>query len=109
MCILCIQHPDQPTKPLTAYFQYVREHRKKMKAKHPDMTSVQLTKLLSQRWQALEPSKQVSPQWNGISFVSVCLVFLEQAETDKEGFLLLVEIRSFGNSIGHSQNVFKST
>ena len=62
-----MQHPDQPTKPLTAYFQYVRDHREKMKAKHPDLSNVQLTKLLSQRWQALDPSKQVSALCSGLS------------------------------------------
>ncbi|XP_070209625.1 nucleolar transcription factor 1-like [Littorina saxatilis] len=53
-----IKHPDQPTRPLTAFFQFYRDHREKEKAKHPDLSVVEMAKHMSEKWLALNPAKR---------------------------------------------------
>ncbi|XP_076437995.1 nucleolar transcription factor 1-A-like [Babylonia areolata] len=53
-----MKHPDQPIKPLTAYFQYLNDNREKVKAAHPEMNNIELVRFVSKKWQSLDPSKQ---------------------------------------------------
>ncbi|XP_078664656.1 nucleolar transcription factor 1-like isoform X1 [Branchiostoma floridae x Branchiostoma belcheri] len=51
-------YPDLPKKPLTPYFRYFLEKRKKYAESHPEMDTVEVTKNLSQKFKQLPERKK---------------------------------------------------
>ncbi|XP_066269409.1 nucleolar transcription factor 1-like [Branchiostoma lanceolatum] len=51
-------YPDLPKKPLTPYFRYFLEKRKKYAEGHPEMDTVEVTKNLSQKFKQLPERKK---------------------------------------------------
>ncbi|XP_041361012.1 nucleolar transcription factor 1-A-like [Gigantopelta aegis] len=51
-------YTDLPKKPLSSYFHFLADKRQKLKSSHPDLNSVELTKLLSAKYNSLSPKKK---------------------------------------------------
>ncbi len=56
------KHPDFPKKPLTPYFRFFMEKRAKYAKLHPEMSNLDLTKILSKKYRELPDKKKVSPK-----------------------------------------------
>lgn len=56
------KHPDFPKKPLTPYFRFFMEKRAKYAKLHPEMSNLDLTKILSKKYKELPEKKKV---WGG--------------------------------------------
>lgn len=52
-------HPDFPKKPLTPYFRFFMEKRAKYAKIHPEMSNLDLTKILSKKYKELPDKKKV--------------------------------------------------
>ncbi|XP_023254966.1 nucleolar transcription factor 1-like [Seriola lalandi dorsalis] len=52
-------HPDFPKKPLTPYFRFFMEKRAKYAKIHPEMSNLDLTKILSKKYKELPEKKKV--------------------------------------------------
>lgn len=59
ICLLQ-KHPDFPKKPLTPYFRFFMEKRAKYAKLHPEMSNLDLTKILSKKYKELPERKKVS-------------------------------------------------
>lgn len=53
-------HPDFPKKPLTPYFRFFMEKRAKYAKIHPEMSNLDLTKILSKKYKELPEKKKVA-------------------------------------------------
>lgn len=53
------KHPDFPKKPLTPYFRFFMEKRAKYAKLHPEMSNLDLTKILSKKYRELPEKKKV--------------------------------------------------
>ncbi|MGH0154187.1 UNVERIFIED_CONTAM: hypothetical protein FKN15_036320 [Acipenser sinensis] len=53
------KHPDFPKKPLTPYFRFFMEKRAKYAKLHPEMSNLDLTKILSMKYKELPDKKKV--------------------------------------------------
>lgn len=53
------KHPDFPKKPLTPYFRFFMEKRAKYAKLHPEMSNLDLTKILSKKYRELPDKKKV--------------------------------------------------
>ncbi|XP_060137504.1 nucleolar transcription factor 1 isoform X2 [Zootoca vivipara] len=53
------KHPDFPKKPLTPYFRFFMEKRAKYAKLHPEMSNLDLTKILSKRYKELPEKKKM--------------------------------------------------
>lgn len=61
LCLCPLQkHPDFPKKPLTPYFRFFMEKRAKYAKLHPEMSNLDLTKILSKKYKELTDRKKVS-------------------------------------------------
>lgn len=56
------KHPDFPKKPLTPYFRFFMEKRAKYAKLHPEMSNLDLTKILSKKYKELPDRKKVRGQ-----------------------------------------------
>ena len=71
-------HPEFPKKPLTPYFRFFMEKRAKYAKIHPEMSNLDLTKILSKKYKELPEKKKVclsvclSPCLFAWSVLSVC-------------------------------------
>uniref|UniRef100_A0A8C8IRV7 HMG box domain-containing protein n=1 Tax=Oncorhynchus tshawytscha TaxID=74940 RepID=A0A8C8IRV7_ONCTS len=74
------KHPDFPKKPLTPYFRFFIEKRAKYAKLHPEMSNLDLTKILSMKYRGLPDKKKKK--------------YLEDFQKDKETF-------------GHSMSKFR--
>uniref|UniRef100_A0A7N8YBU2 Upstream binding transcription factor n=1 Tax=Mastacembelus armatus TaxID=205130 RepID=A0A7N8YBU2_9TELE len=52
------KHPDFPKKPLTPYFRFFMEKRAKYAKLHPEMSNLDLTKILSKKYRELPEKKK---------------------------------------------------
>uniref|UniRef100_A0A8D3DHV6 Upstream binding transcription factor n=1 Tax=Scophthalmus maximus TaxID=52904 RepID=A0A8D3DHV6_SCOMX len=52
------KHPDFPKKPLTPYFRFFMEKRAKYAKLHPEMSNLDLTKILSKKYRELNEKKK---------------------------------------------------
>ncbi|XP_061906158.1 nucleolar transcription factor 1 isoform X2 [Entelurus aequoreus] len=52
------RHPDFPKKPLTPYFRFFMEKRAKYAKLHPEMSNLDLTKILSKKYRELPDKKK---------------------------------------------------
>ncbi|KAI1896408.1 hypothetical protein AGOR_G00094470 [Albula goreensis] len=52
------KHPDFPKKPLTPYFRFFMEKRAKYAKLHPEMSNLDLTKILSKKYRELPDRKR---------------------------------------------------
>ncbi|KAG7263336.1 LOW QUALITY PROTEIN: hypothetical protein CRUP_036659, partial [Coryphaenoides rupestris] len=68
------KHPDFPKKPLTPYFRFFMEKRAKYAKLHPEMSNLDLTKILSKKYRELPEKKKKK--------------YVEDFGKDKEVFLL---------------------
>lgn len=59
LCLLPQKHPDFPKKPLTPYFRFFMEKRAKYAKLHPEMSNLDLTKILSKKYRELPDKKKV--------------------------------------------------
>ena len=57
--VLSQTHPDFPKKPLTPYFRFFMEKRAKYAKIHPEMSNLDLTKILSKKYKELSEKKKV--------------------------------------------------
>ncbi|XP_003222482.2 nucleolar transcription factor 1 isoform X1 [Anolis carolinensis] len=53
------KHPDFPKKPLTPYFRFFMEKRAKYAKLHPEMSNLDLTKILSKKYKELPDKKKM--------------------------------------------------
>ncbi|XP_015741365.1 nucleolar transcription factor 1 isoform X2 [Coturnix japonica] len=53
------KHPDFPKKPLTPYFRFFMEKRAKYAKLHPEMSNLDLTKILSKKYKELPEKKKL--------------------------------------------------
>uniref|UniRef100_A0A8C2ZHL1 Upstream binding transcription factor n=1 Tax=Cyclopterus lumpus TaxID=8103 RepID=A0A8C2ZHL1_CYCLU len=67
------KHPDFPKKPLTPYFRFFMEKRAKYAKLHPEMSNLDLTKILSKKYRELPEKKKKK--------------YLEDFSRDKETFV----------------------
>uniref|UniRef100_A0A8B9JG56 HMG box domain-containing protein n=1 Tax=Astyanax mexicanus TaxID=7994 RepID=A0A8B9JG56_ASTMX len=58
------KHPDFPKKPLTPYFRFFMEKRAKYAKLHPEMSNLDLTKILSMKYKELPERKKVGENEN---------------------------------------------
>lgn len=58
-CLSFQKHPDFPKKPLTPYFRFFMEKRAKYAKLHPEMSNLDLTKILSKKYKELPEKKKV--------------------------------------------------
>lgn len=56
------KHPDFPKKPLTPYFRFFMEKRAKYAKLHPEMSNLDLTKILSKKYRELPEKKKVGKE-----------------------------------------------
>lgn len=63
LCCLPQKHPDFPKKPLTPYFRFFMEKRAKYAKLHPEMSNLDLTKILSKKYKELPEKKKVLGGW----------------------------------------------
>lgn len=59
------KHPDFPKKPLTPYFRFFMEKRAKYAKLHPEMSNLDLTKILSKKYKELPEKKKVQGEGKG--------------------------------------------
>lgn len=60
------KHPDFPKKPLTPYFRFFMEKRAKYAKLHPEMSNLDLTKILSKKYKELPEKKKVRVGVGGV-------------------------------------------
>ncbi|KAI1889254.1 hypothetical protein AGOR_G00177250 [Albula goreensis] len=65
-------HPDFPKKPLTPYFRFFMEKRAKYAKIHPEMSNLDLTKILSKKYKELTEKKK--------------LKYIQEFQREKESF-----------------------
>ncbi|XP_048869458.1 upstream binding transcription factor, like isoform X1 [Brienomyrus brachyistius] len=65
-------HPDFPKKPLTPYFRFFMEKRAKYAKIHPEMSNLDLTKILSKKYKELNEKKK--------------LKYIQEFQREKESF-----------------------
>jgi upstream-binding transcription factor len=68
LCPTFQKHPDFPKKPLTPYFRFFMEKRAKYAKLHPEMSNLDLTKILSKKYKELPEKKKVGGgglRWEG--------------------------------------------
>ncbi|XP_062849940.1 upstream binding transcription factor, like isoform X2 [Trichomycterus rosablanca] len=65
-------HPDFPKKPLTPYFRFFMEKRAKYAKIHPEMSNLDLTKILSKKYKELPEKKK--------------LKYIQEFQREKEAF-----------------------
>uniref|UniRef100_A0A4W4G879 HMG box domain-containing protein n=1 Tax=Electrophorus electricus TaxID=8005 RepID=A0A4W4G879_ELEEL len=65
-------HPDFPKKPLTPYFRFFMEKRAKYAKIHPEMSNLDLTKILSKKYKELPEKKK--------------LKYIQEFQREKESF-----------------------
>ncbi|TRY97661.1 hypothetical protein DNTS_035476 [Danionella cerebrum] len=65
-------HPDFPKKPLTPYFRFFMEKRAKYANIHPEMSNLDLTKILSKKYKELPEKKK--------------LKYIQEFQREKEAF-----------------------
>ncbi|XP_062893547.1 nucleolar transcription factor 1 isoform X3 [Mobula hypostoma] len=65
-------HPDFPKKPLTPYFRFFMEKRAKYAKLHPEMSNLDLTKILSKKYKELPEKKK--------------LKYIQEFQKEKEDF-----------------------
>lgn len=53
-----VSHPDKPKKPLSSYFMYYNDKRKKLSEKNPSLTQPDISKLLTEKFQKLPEKKK---------------------------------------------------
>lgn len=94
------KHPDFPKKPLTPYFRFFMEKRAKYAKLHPEMSNLDLTKILSKKYRELPDKKKVSQivfitQFitHGVQVLTKLLFHLQKKYVDdflrdKESFVL---------------------
>uniref|UniRef100_A0A182K866 HMG box domain-containing protein n=1 Tax=Anopheles christyi TaxID=43041 RepID=A0A182K866_9DIPT len=63
---------NAPKHPLTGYVRYMNEHREGVRQKHPNLTPIEVTKIMAEEWSKL-PEERKKP-------------YLEAAEVDKERY-----------------------
>lgn len=63
------KHPDFPKKPLTPYFRFFMEKRAKYAKLHPEMSNLDLTKILSKKYRELPDKKKVSQKAKDVRFL----------------------------------------
>ncbi|XP_050075108.1 high mobility group protein 20A [Anopheles maculipalpis] len=63
---------NAPKHPLTGYVRYMNENRDRVRAKHPNLTPIEITKIMAEEWSKL-PEDRKKP-------------YLEAAEVDKERY-----------------------
>ncbi|XP_067869385.1 nucleolar transcription factor 1 isoform X5 [Heterodontus francisci] len=66
------KHPDFPKKPLTPYFRFFMEKRAKYAKLHPEMSNLDLTKILSKKYKELPEKKK--------------LKYIQEFQKEKEDF-----------------------
>lgn len=64
------KHPDFPKKPLTPYFRFFMEKRAKYAKLHPEMSNLDLTKILSKKYKELPEKKKVFCGGRGVGSAS---------------------------------------
>lgn len=73
------KHPDFPKKPLTPYFRFFMEKRAKYAKLHPEMSNLDLTKILSKKYRELPEKKKVGkksmPQLSCVPFFCLSWFF----------------------------------
>lgn len=69
------KHPDFPKKPLTPYFRFFMEKRAKYAKLHPEMSNLDLTKILSKKYKELPEKKKVWGE-SASPFLIVCFCVL---------------------------------
>uniref|UniRef100_A0A672YMF6 Upstream binding transcription factor n=1 Tax=Sphaeramia orbicularis TaxID=375764 RepID=A0A672YMF6_9TELE len=77
------KHPDFPKKPLTPYFRFFMEKRAKYAKLHPEMSNLDLTKILSKKYRELPDKKKVKKYVDDFlrdkeSFVQSMMKFREE-------------------------------
>uniref|UniRef100_A0AAY4DZW8 HMG box domain-containing protein n=1 Tax=Denticeps clupeoides TaxID=299321 RepID=A0AAY4DZW8_9TELE len=65
-------HPDFPKKPLTPYFRFFMEKRAKYAKIHPEMSNLDLTKILSKKYKELPDKKKMK--------------YIQEFQREKESF-----------------------
>ncbi|XP_057190571.1 upstream binding transcription factor, like isoform X2 [Triplophysa rosa] len=65
-------HPDFPKKPLTPYFRFFMEKRAKYAKIHPEMSNLDLTKILSKKYKELPEKKKIK--------------YIQEFQSEKEEF-----------------------
>ncbi|XP_051984684.1 nucleolar transcription factor 1-A-like isoform X1 [Xyrauchen texanus] len=65
-------HPDFPKKPLTPYFRFFMEKRAKYAKIHPEMSNLDLTKILSKKYKEIHEKKK--------------LKYIQEFQREKEAF-----------------------
>ncbi|KAK2110727.1 hypothetical protein P7K49_010473 [Saguinus oedipus] len=60
------KHPDFPKKPLTPYFRFFMEKRAKYAKLHPEMSNLDLTKILSKKYKELPEKKKAAKRWRSL-------------------------------------------
>ncbi|XP_035912518.1 high mobility group protein 20A [Anopheles stephensi] len=63
---------NAPKHPLTGYVRYMNENRERVRASHPNLTPIEITKIMAEEWSKL-PEDRKKP-------------YLEAAEVDKERY-----------------------
>uniref|UniRef100_A0A8C1MFA0 Upstream binding transcription factor n=1 Tax=Cyprinus carpio TaxID=7962 RepID=A0A8C1MFA0_CYPCA len=79
------KHPDFPKKPLTPYFRFFMEKRAKYAKLHPEMSNLDLTKILSKKYKELperKKDKYVKDFLNEKETFTVCLFLNRQDHPD---------------------------
>ena len=51
--------PNQPKRPMSAYFMFLNDRRKTVKDDHPSATMAQQTKIMTDEWKALTPQDRL--------------------------------------------------
>lgn len=73
------KHPDFPKKPLTPYFRFFMEKRAKYAKLHPEMSNLDLTKILSKKYRELPDKKKVcfcNPFLSFLlQFCTICIIY----------------------------------
>ncbi|KAG2460920.1 UBF1 factor, partial [Polypterus senegalus] len=82
------QHPDFPKKPLTPYFRFFTEKRAKYAKLHPEMSSLDLTKILSKKYKELPEKKKDSGglrvTYSGLRYPQ--MKYIEDFQREKEEY-----------------------
>ncbi|XP_040156572.1 high mobility group protein 20A [Anopheles arabiensis] len=63
---------NAPKHPLTGYVRYMNEHREGVRQKHPNLTPIEVTKIMAEEWSKLSEERKKP--------------YLEAAEVDKERY-----------------------
>lgn len=47
--------PPKPKQPLNVYFRFIKDNREKIKAKHPDLSITELSKVMKEEFDKIDP------------------------------------------------------